>query len=234
MKNNIKIFFAMSILCGALTFIGSILGNALNQTTLFIGAFTGGIIGIVLSALLLTRFKIIEKKKNISVVSWGIIFFITASLFATTNLNTPIIPVFCLSFAGFGAIVGNSFDMEKGKRKEFYHALFGYLFILPTLYFVIGSIAKYNLGFINSFTLLDNLQNNHSVTPIFNLVSPAILIGGPLICLLLNVSIKSYSKQSVLKLIVDAFRVQKINRQIAITSSFLLVILSVYLFLENI
>ena len=232
MKKTIQIFLTETFSCGICTFIGSITGNSFNQSGLFIGAIAGGVVGIILSSYLLLKMKIIASSEIIPIIAWGVLFFLSASLFAVTNLNSPIIPLLSLLFVGIGGIIGKSYKLNKGQNKDFHHALVGYILILPTLYFVVGSIIKYNLGFSSSFTLLEWLQNNTSVTQVFTLTSPFIFLGGCLLCIFLNIPIK-FKLRPKIYLTVGFLSAPIVNLFISLTSILFLTMIGLYLAVEN-
>ena len=232
MKKTIQFFLTETFSCGICTFIGSIIGNAFNQSGLFTGAIAGGVIGIILSSYLLLKMKIIVSSEILPIITWGVLFFLSASLFAVTNLNSPVIPLLSLLFVGIGGIIGKSYKFNKGQNKDFYHALAGYILILPTLYFVVGSIIKYNLGFSSSFTLLELLQNSSSMTQVFALTSPFIFFGGCLLCIFLNIPIKFKSRPKIY-LTVSFLSTSLVNLFISLTSILLLIMIGLYLAVEN-
>src|SRR4030095_9267448 len=134
--------------------------------------------------------NVVHRNSLLSTITWGIIFFGTASLFAVTNLNSPIIPLFSVLFVGLGCVIGNTFKLNKAQNKQFYFSVLGFLLIVPTLYFVIGSILKYNFGLSHSFTLLDSLQHSPATASKFNLISPFIFIGGTILSIVLNIPLR--------------------------------------------
>jgi hypothetical protein len=230
--NNIKLFSGVCFLCSIFTFLGSILGRAINQTALFIGAGAGGVLGIILSVLIFQRLKIIHRDSLLSTITWGIIFFGTASLFAVTNLNSPVIPLLCVLFVGLGCVIGNTFKISKHQNKQFYFSALGFLLIVPTLYFVTGSLLKYNLGLLHSFTLLDWLEHSPSTAEKFNFISPFIFIGGTILSILLNMPVRFRVKSRNL-ISFSYVGLSKMNLIIAFISALLLSVLMVYLVLEN-
>ena len=234
MKNNVKLFLGVSFFCGIFIFLGSILGNAFNQNALFTGAIIGGCSGVILSTFILIRRKVINNNSLIPVMVWGIVCFGTATLFSVTNLNSPIIPLLSVLLVGFGCIMGNSFRLKKRHNRQFYFSLISFLLIIPALYFVMGSIIKYNVGYSQTFTLLDWLDRPSSGAQVFKKLSPLVFLGGPILSIILNVlftlkkgvrdifSLRGYAGLSVA------------NLTVTITSISLLFMLTLYLVLENI
>jgi len=233
MKNNFKLFAVSCLLWSAGIFLGSIPGHAVNQVGLFIGAFVGGICGILLAALMMQKWKVIQKDRFFATIIWGIVFLGTASLFAVTNLNSPVIPLISILFVGLGCVVGNSFASNAQRHKRLYLSLSGFVLIVPTLYFVIGSIVKYNLGFSDSFTLLDWLQRSPAAAQQFNIVSPFVFIGGTMLAILMNVPV-SFKLNTQQIISIGHISVSKINIVIAVLSAFLLSMLMLYLLIENV
>jgi len=232
MNRNIKLFSGVSLLCGIFTFLGSILGHAINQTTLFIGAGVGGVFGIIFSVLIFLKLKVVHRDSLFSTITWGIIFFGTASLFAVTNLNSPIIPLLSVLLVGLGCVIGNTFKLNKQQTKQFYLSVLGFLLLVPTLYFVVGSFLKYNLGLSHSFTLLDWLEHSPETAQKFNLISPFIFIGGTILSIVLNISLR-FKADSGNLISLRYSSLSKINFVISFTGALLLSVLMLYLLLEN-
>jgi len=233
MKKNIKIFLLVNFLCGICTFSGSVLGKAFSETALFTGALAGGITGIFLSAYILMKIKVIEPGHVLPLAVWGILFFLSASLFAVTNLNSPVIPLLSLCCVGIGALIGNTYEIRKGQSKNFYCGIGGFLLMLPALYFVIGSIVRYNLEFAGSFTLLEWFQQTPSRKFYFNLISPVVFIGGAVLCILINISFRWKSNQKMNYPSVNIVSVPRVNLMMAVTSILLLTAIGIYVLLEN-
>jgi len=232
MNRNIKLFSGVCFLCGIFTFLGSILGHAINKNTLFIGASVGGVVGIILSVLIFLKLKVVHRDSLLSTIIWGIIFFGTASLFAATNLNSPIIPLLSILLVGLGCVIGNTFKLNKQQNKQFYFSVLGFLLIVPTLYFVTGSLLKYNLGLSHSFSLLDWLQSSPVRAQEFNFISPVLFIGGTILSIILNIPLRFKADSGNL----FSFRysgLSKINVIIAVMGIMLLSVLTLYLLLEN-
>lgn len=234
MKNNFKIFLGESFFCGAFTFLGSILGNAFNQNALFAGAIMGGCSGVILSTYILARRGVINNNSLIPVIAWGIVSFGTATLFSVTNLNSPIIPLLSVLLVGLGCIMGNSFKLTKGNYIQFYISLISFLLIIPALYFVIGSIVKYNVGFSQSFTLLDWMNRPSSGAQVFNKLSPLVFLGGPILAIILNLFFTLKKRVRDIFLLRSYRSLSVANLTVTITSISLLFTITLYLFLENI
>jgi len=233
MKNNLKLFVGGCFLCGVFTFLGSVVGNAISQNALFVGAIVGGVLGVVVLALIFVKLKVVHRNSMIPTITWGAMCFGTASLFAVTNLDTPVIPLLSILLIGLGCVIGNSFQLKKQQNKRFYTSVISFLLIIPTLYFVIGCVLKYEMGLSNSFTLLDWLVSSPSTAQIFNWVSPFVFIGGTAVSILLNLSVKFKPKSENLTLFSYISHLSKLNLVIAITGTLLLSILALYLLMEN-
>jgi hypothetical protein len=233
MKNKFIVFVGVSFFCGILAFLGSILGHAFSQAGVFTGAIIGGIVGIVSSIMLLVKRKLIDTNQRLPVVLCGLLFFGVAILFALTNLNTPIIPLISLSFAGLGCIVGISFPRSKGQKKLFYHFLGGLVAMLPTLYFVTGSLIKYNLGFSHSFSLLDVLEHSPGTARSFNVISPFVFIGGTVLCIIMNAPVRFAIGPGKLFSLRYNASWPKLNLFLSLVGCLLVLSLTIYSLLEN-
>ncbi len=233
MKKNMRLFLMECFFCGLFTFVGSIIGHAFGQSTLFAGAVIGGISGIILTACFLSKTSIIKKNRLALIISCGILTFLLAAFLAVTNLSSPIIPLLSILLVGMGCVFGNNYILRKEQKKANIFALIGLLLILPASYFIIGSIVKYNLGFNTSFTLLDWFQGNPARNEYFNRLSPFVFLGGIFLSLLLNISIQIRIQHKGLFYSSMATNFQKVNFLIAGVSGLLLLTLMFYLLLEN-
>ena len=233
MKNNLKLFVGGCFLCGIFTFLGSVIGNGISQKGLFAGAIVGGVLGVFVLTFIFAKLKVVHRKSIIPTITWGTMAFGTASLFAVTNLNTPVIPLLSVVLVGLGCVIGSAFQLNKQPNKRFYTSIISFLLIIPTLYFVIGCVLKYEMGFSNSFTLLDWLVSSPSNAQIFNLVSPFVFIGGTVISIFLNISVAFKRNSETLPLFNYLAHLSKFNLVIAITGTLLLSILMLYLAVEN-
>ena len=233
MKNKLIVFAGASFVCGTAGFLGSILGHAFSQAGVFAGAIIGGIIGLVSSILLFVQRKLIEANQFLPVVICGLLFFGVAILFALTNLNTPVIPLISLSFAGLGCIAGKSFRFSRGQKRSFYHFTGGFVAMLPALYFVTGSVVKYNLGFSQSFSLFGLLEHSPGLFRWFNLFSPFVFIGGTLLCIALNAPVRFTREPSRLFSLRYDAGWPKPNLFMSLAGCTLVLSLTIYGLLEN-
>jgi len=64
-RKPIYLFFVICVTSGFLTVLGSMLGNALGKTGLFVGAIVGGLIGIAIAGLIAHRFGIIDHESYV-------------------------------------------------------------------------------------------------------------------------------------------------------------------------
>jgi hypothetical protein len=233
MKNNLIVFVGVSFFCGITTFLGSVLGHAFSQAGLFTGAIIGGIVGIVSSSMLLVKRNLIDANQLLPVITSGLLFFGVAILFALTNLNTPVIPLVSLSFVGLGCIAGKSFQFAGRQKKLFYHFLAGLVAMLPTFYFVTGSVVKYNLGFSKSFSLLNILEHSPDTFRSFNVISPFVFIGGTLLCIALNAPVRFTTEPGRLFSLHYNQGWPKLNLLISLVGCSLILSLTIYVLLEN-
>ncbi len=190
MKKNILLFLMESFFCGLFCFAGSIIGNDFGQNALFVGAFIGGISSIIVTTSILSKLSITRKTHFTFIMSCGILTFLLAAFLAVTNLSSPVIPLLSILLVGMGCVFGNNYILRKQQKKANLYALIGLFLILPALYFITGSLIKYNLSFNTSFTPLDWVQSNSTRNEYFNFISPFVFFGGLFLSLLLNISIQ--------------------------------------------
>lgn len=231
MKNNLIVFAGVSFFCGIATFLGSVAGHAFGHAGVFTGAIAGGIIGIVSGILLFVKRRLIDPNQLLPAATCGLLFFAVAILFALTNLNTPIIPLISLSLPGLGCLAGKSFQLAGERKKLFYRFLAGLVVMLPTLYFVTGSVAKYNLGFSHSFSLLDILEHSPDALRRFNVISPFVFIGGTLLCIALNAPVRFTTGPGRLFPVRTGW--PKLNLFISLLGCAFILSLTIYVLLEN-
>jgi hypothetical protein len=233
MKKNTLIFLSETFSCGLFTFLGSVLGHAFGQTGLIIGALMGGISGIVVVTILLSRVGLITIPHRKQAIVFGAATFIVAAVFAVTNLNSPVIPLLSLLLVGTGSVFGNSYSAQEENKKPYRYALIGMVSLLPVFYFVAGSLVKYNLGVHHSFTLLDWFQADAMRQHYFNIVSPFIFTGGLSLGLVLNGSVFFNLPRLSISFGGSNARLYKANLLLVIMSTLLLITLVSYLLIEN-
>ena len=233
MKNNLKLFAGGCFLSGIFAFLGSVAGNAFGQNGLFTGAIIGGVLGVVVLTFIFFKLKIVHRNSILPTITWGAMCFGTASLFAVTNLNTPVIPLLSILLIGLGCVIGNSFQLHKQQNRQFYISVISFLLIIPTFYFVIGCMLKYEMGLSKSFTLLSWLVRSPSTAQIFNLVSPVVFIGGTVSAIFLNLPLRFKPNSKNLILFSYTSHLSKLNLVSSITGALLLFILMLYVLIEN-
>ena len=111
----------------------------------------------------------------------------------------------------------------------------GFVLLLPALLFVSASVLKYELGVAFLYDNLGFLSNPQSL-PLYNTISPALFLGGPLLAAALNIgAIMRLTTHKDGDFIVCTIKVKAelLNIAIAATSSLLLVTLIGYLIVEN-
>ena len=111
----------------------------------------------------------------------------------------------------------------------------GFVLLLPALLFVSASVLKYELGVAFLYDNLGFLSNPQSL-PLYNTISPAVFLGGPLLAAALNIeAIMRLTTHKDSDSIVCTINVKAklLNIAIAATSSLLLVTLIGYLIVEN-
>ena len=111
----------------------------------------------------------------------------------------------------------------------------GFVLLLPALLFVSASVLKYELGVAFLYDNLGFLSNPQSL-PLYNTISPAVFLGGPLLAAALNIgAIMRLTTHKDSDSIVCTINVKAklLNIAIAATSSLLLVTLIGHLIVEN-
>jgi hypothetical protein len=109
---DVFIFIIVCVLSGVCIFAGSVLGNELLKTGVFIGAVVGGFVGVTLGVRLSKRFGLFGETRTFCALIGGFIGFIIAAWIAVTNLETFIIPVAAIALIGVGAVLGKYFTRK--------------------------------------------------------------------------------------------------------------------------
>lgn len=234
MKKYIYTAAISLLLCGLLTFLGSVIGNAFGATIIFAGAFIGGATGIYLSLQVASKFDFVDKDHRQVLFLSGLVFYSIAVLFAVTNLGSPVIPLLSILLVPVGIIAG-MYILETTLREDnLLRFLISAIVITPVCYFVIGSIVKSELGLVNSFTLLDWINQSFIRKRYFNMISPLLFFGGIVITVAMNLSTtKKRFNIPFLKSI--NFRIASLPQLILISISVLMfTILTAYAVVENI
>ncbi len=111
----------------------------------------------------------------------------------------------------------------------------GFVLLLPALLFVSASVLKYEVGVAFLYDNLGFFANPQSL-PLYNTLSPALFLGGPLLAAALNIgAIMRLTIHKHGDSIVGTIDVKTrlLNIAIVATSSLLLMILIGYLIVEN-
>ena len=101
---QIALFFFVSGLAGLAAVFGSILGGAASHVGLFIGAVSGGLIGVVTALVLSNCFRLIRPQDVGPGILGGCIGFVAAAALAAGNAHTAIIPIVSTGLVGLGAM----------------------------------------------------------------------------------------------------------------------------------
>lgn len=234
MKKYIYTATLSFLLCGLMTFIGSVTGNAFGATTLFAGAFIGGAAGIYLSLQVATKLNFIGNDNRQLLFLSGLVFYSIAVLFAVTNLGLPVIPLISILLVPVGITAGMYILDTTSREDNLLRFLISAIVITPVCYFVIGSLVKSELGFANSFTLLDWINQSTVRKSYFNMISPLLFFGGIVITVAMNLS-NTKKKFNIPFLKPINFRIASLPQLILISISVLMfTILTAYAVVENI
>ena len=101
---QIKLFFFVSGLAGLAAVFGSMLGGAASHVGLFIGAVSGGLIGVFTALVLSKRLRLISPQDVGPGILGGCIGFVAAAGLAAANAHTPIIPIVSTGLVGLGVM----------------------------------------------------------------------------------------------------------------------------------
>ena len=99
-----------------MTFAGSVLGNSMGRTGLFVGAVIGGLAGVSLAVWLSTRIGLLSKANFLPALVGGSAGFIVAAVIAVNSLWTPIIPLASVALIGVGALIGKAIGQRRAER----------------------------------------------------------------------------------------------------------------------
>lgn len=97
---------AVWLITGMCAVGGSVLGAAVSQRGLFIGAMLGGPFGALLSVWICTRLHWLAPHQLRAATIGAILGFLIAAPIAAANLHGPVLPVLLCSLAGVGALAG--------------------------------------------------------------------------------------------------------------------------------
>jgi uncharacterized membrane protein YidH (DUF202 family) len=234
---NVILFLVVCFLTGVGTLVGSVLGHNVGGIGLFLGAIAGGSLGVLVSAWLATRLKIIERSTYGAVAVSALAGFVLASIIAVTNLHTPIIPLLSISLVGLAAIVGNSYISRiQVTKSNTGLAIIGLALTAPALFFVSVSLLKFSFGVDQPFNLLEGILSNPDQFHLFNIISPFVFVGGLLAGVLLNLypQIEMQLRRDQGKLVATiTAEASPINLVVVMLGCLLLLILFGYIALEN-
>src|SRR5262245_17058371 len=131
---TLALFLLVTVLSGAGAVAGSILGSRLVGD-LFPGALAGGLLATVVGAALAVWLGLIERARFLPTAIAAATGFVVASVFAVTNLHTPLIPIVASALIGLGAVVGSRYRAWTALlRTDAALALTGLALVAPALY----------------------------------------------------------------------------------------------------
>ena len=116
-RKSLMLWALVSVLGGAGTFLGSILGHLVGKSGLYIGAMLGGIAGVYIGTRIAHMRGILGLKRFWPATIGGWLGLVLAAIIAVNHLNTPVIPIASVLLIGLGAAFGaasrhgNTIDM---------------------------------------------------------------------------------------------------------------------------
>ena len=115
-------------------------------------------------------------------------------------------------------------------------AVIGFILMVPAFYFFMSNVLYYELGFLYVFRVDELFNTNSDSIALFNLISPAIFIGGLGLSILINLeAVISFrirrQKRGLLSSI--QFHPHILNLGIIVISLFTLSAMLIYAFVEN-
>jgi len=110
------LFFLVSGLAGLAAVFGSMLGGAVSHVGLFIGAVSGGLIGVFTALVLSRHFRLISPQDVGPGMLGGCIGFVAAAAMAAANAHTPIIPIMSPGLVGLGAMAALAISRRSPKN----------------------------------------------------------------------------------------------------------------------
>ena len=106
------LFLTMCVLGGAGAALGSMVGHGLGRGGLLVGGFVGGVLFVIVAAVLSQRFGWIRPSQRLWAALGGVFGFALACMIALATLSSPLGPVLSTLLIGsgglFGALVGRS------------------------------------------------------------------------------------------------------------------------------
>jgi hypothetical protein len=103
---NLLLFLIVSGLDAILILLGSFVGHSIRGIGLFIGAISGGIVGVALAVWLASRLRLLDRTSCGTTFLGGLIGFVVAAVIAVKNLHGPLIPMASVGLIGLGAVLG--------------------------------------------------------------------------------------------------------------------------------
>ncbi|HEX6576410.1 MAG TPA: hypothetical protein VF042_15690 [Gemmatimonadaceae bacterium] len=104
--HRVLLFVTAIILCGIGGMAGSILGNGLGKTGLWVGGIVGGLVASVAVAAIAGKAKWISRDRQAATAIGTAVGFLAAAAIAVNTLSSPIGPVLSTTLAGIGALIG--------------------------------------------------------------------------------------------------------------------------------
>ena len=234
---SVALFLVVCFLTGVGILVGSVVGHTFGGMGLFLGAFIGGGLGVLVSTWLATRLTLMERAVYGAVALSALAGFVLASGIAVMNLHTPLIPLLSISLVGLGAIAGNRVVSRiKIPKSNALLAIIGLLLSAPALFFVFASLLKFSFGVEQPFNLLEGILSHPNWFRLFNIISPLVFVGGLFAGVLLNLypQIEMQLRRDQGKLVATiTAEASPINLAIVILACLLLLTLFGYVALEN-
>ena len=115
-------------------------------------------------------------------------------------------------------------------------AVIGLVFMSPALLFLLAALLKYGMGVGFLFDPVERLVSDPSRLRVFNIVSPALFLGGTAVALVLNVlavsQVEVHWQQNSL-VGTTSIQGKALNFALIGAATFVLVVFVLYAFLEN-
>ena len=109
------LFIIVCGLTGVFIFLGSVLGNSMGKTGLFVGALLGGVAGVAAAVWLAVRFSLLDRAGFGMTFVGGVIGFVVAAVIAVKNLHGPLIPMASVGLIGLGALLGKVLGRKRAR-----------------------------------------------------------------------------------------------------------------------
>jgi FAD/FMN-containing dehydrogenase len=103
---RIFLFFTAIILSGGAALGGSIAGNAVGKTGLWVGGIVGGLVGASISSWLAAKLGWIAPSQRARTTIGTATGFLLAAGIAVNTLSSPVGPIASTVLAGLGAVIG--------------------------------------------------------------------------------------------------------------------------------